>query len=104
VSLTTNTPAPDGHGATTQTKEDAMKFSTLAGAIEMAMEQFIEDGCFTPHDPAICRDGDGFRFESKLNGDEVIIDLSSGFGSWTPDTDDDIPALAAALAAEIEAK
>ena len=81
-----------------------MKHSTIKSAIAEAMEDYLENATFRPHNPAICRDGDGFRFESKLNGDEVIIDLSSGFGSWTPATADDIQSCAAGLAAEIEAK
>lgn len=79
-----------------------MKHTTSAAAIEDAMRDYLEnDGVFTPHDPAICRDAGGWYYGSALHG-EAVYELSSGFGSWTPETAADIDDCAAGLAAEIE--
>ena len=68
------------------------------------MEQFVEDGELSTLNPAIVRErGGAFSYESTLiNGGQVVIDLASGFGGYTPEAAADIADCAAALAAEYE--
>ena len=77
-----------------------MKHETAIGAIKDAMEDIIDNaGTFTPHNPAICRDANGWYFGSALHG-ESVVELSDGFGNWTPNTADDIAACAEGFAAD----
>lgn len=79
-----------------------MHYQNVQTAIEEAMEDLINTGGFQKHSPAICRDKLGYYYGSKLHGDEVVFDLSSGaFGYWTPEAMEEIPVCASGLAASI---
>jgi hypothetical protein len=91
-------PAPGG-----QTGQEAkMHYETLTAAIEDAMTDYLENGTFSPHNPAICRDSRGYYYGSSLHGDEVIADLAGGFGSWEPTSVAEIGECASGMAAELE--
>ena len=80
-----------------------MKYDNMAGAIEAAMEDYLDNGSrFSPHDPAICRNQAGrYYYGSALHG-EAVFKLSGGFGNWTPASTEEIEIAANGLAAEIE--
>ena len=68
---------------------------TLAQAILAALTDYSENGKFTPINPAIVRDGDGFYYGSALHPhDGMVWDLQEGLGAWTPEAGDDLEAIA----------
>jgi len=90
-----------------QRKEHTMTdkaIKQLVAAIEAAMEDHLENGAFTPHNPAIIYDGKRYYYGSTLIEQEVkvIFDLADGFGWHTPGDKSDIPYCADALAFAIE--
>ena len=78
-----------------------MKHDNMAGAIAEAMSDYLDNGVFTPHDPAICRDRAGFYYGSTLAGEAVHRLDGGGFGNWTPASVDEIDIAANGMAAEI---
>ena len=72
----------------------------LQRAIVEAMEDFFDGNDFTKVNPAIMH-GSNYYYGSTLHGDTVIMDLTEGFGSWTPGKLSDIPSAAYGLAKEI---
>ena len=77
-----------------------MKHESAQGAIAEAMNDYLNNGTFTPHNPAICRDRAGWYYGSALHG-EAVYELDGGFGDWTPASVEEIEAAANGLAAEI---
>jgi hypothetical protein len=80
----------------------------LMSAITDAMTDFIANRRdFTPLHPAICLDhseslSSRFYYGSGYNGDPIVCDLTEvGFGSFAPETADDIEAMAEAFAKEL---
>lgn len=71
-----------------------MNYATKQEAVSDAMEQLINDGEFRPHNPAIIKDGQSkYYLGSTLNmvgDDEIIFNLSDGFGSFEPESISDI--------------
>jgi len=74
--------------------------NTIENAILAALTDYMEnEGKYTPHNPAIVRDQEGFCYTSALiPHDGMIWDLRDGLGYFEPEEGDDLPALAAGLA------
>ena len=76
----------------------------LKDAVIEAMEDYLENGQFRPHNPAIMHcPHSGYYYGSALHaedaGDDIIMKLDDGFGSWTPESTDDVQVCAAGVAA-----
>ena len=83
----------------------------LKDAVIEAMEDYLE-GVPRPHDPAIMHTHDaspecGYYYGSALHsqlGNDIVVMVDDGFGSWTPESTDDIQVCAVGFAASLYAE
>jgi hypothetical protein len=100
---------PDGfRRLSAQEFREVVCLDNLTNAAIDAMEDFIANRRdFTPLHPAICFElpmvrPERFYYGSGYNGDPIFCDLTEiGFGSFAPETADDIEEMAAAFAKEL---